>query len=509
MAKGEQQLASVLKSNSSIVGVTRITEPTIPPHPSLPEAQIGFADTFIDQDGSYRRTFLGSFDEKNNYRLSLNTRLVEHYLAKDSLTLENGIKDPNTIRFGQTEIPRFMSYTGGYIRADSGGNQALVNFRAGAEPFEKLSYTQVMSGSVPPDLLQDRIVLIGYVAESVADFITSGAIISDNPSLIAGVEFQAHAASQILSAVYNNRPFLTSLPELAETLLILCGGLIGAGLALSQRKPTLHWLFAIALCASWIIICYALIVAGWWLPTVPTLLAFMLNAAVLYPLYQTKAQLQAQIEERKRLVNWTYNTIHNGPLQILASVLSTWPTDKPPSSGTRTKLEDLNRELRNLYEVMQQEMLLADKTLTISGQRTIDLQIPLDAILYETYQATIERQQSFFEKVIQITTFEPMSDGKLTSEERRELARFLEEALINVYKYAKTATRLSIDCRQEKDFNVIRVTDNGKEGDPTSRASYGTQQANRLAKQLKGHFQRIGIQPHGICCELRWPARKS
>ena len=524
----QQLLASVLESNSNIVGINRIEGPiSVPAHPSLPESRIGFADALVDDDGYLRRSLLASADEEGNYRFSLTTRLVEQYVATDKLVLENGIKDRQTMRFGQTELPRLMPYTGGYVRVDNGGNQTLINFRAGQEPFEKLSYGEIMIGSVDPALLQDRIVLVGYTAESVKDFTSSAAMVSDNPSLIPGVEIQAHAVSQILSAIYDDRALLKSLPQSVDILLILGGGLMGMVVALWQRKPMLHWWVTITLSASWILLCYGLLIASWWLPLVPVLAAFSINAVGLYPLYQAKAQLEAQREERKKLINWTYNTIHNGPLQLLAGILSDWPASAPASEATKAQLEELNRELRSIYEAMHQEMLATDGTLVMTGQRTIDLKVSLDAILYETYQATLERQRSFFEKVIQITVFEPMTDSRLTSEKKRELARFLEEALINVYKYAKTATRLSVTCRQEDNFNVIRVTDNGKGARSTlckpsllnigsklqrltiasDRTEYGTRQATRLARQLGGQFKREDIQPHGVCCELRWPVQ--
>ena len=531
VGEGQQQLASVLESSSNIIGISSIFYPFVPAHPSLSESQIGFVDAPLDDDGYLRRNLLGSADdvrnllgsadEEGNYRFSLTIRLVEQYLAPDGLILENGIKDPETMRFGSTEIPRFMPYTGGYIRADNGGNQALINFRSGSTPFDRLSYAQVVSGSLSPELINDRIVLIGYTAESVKDFVSSAAVISKSASLVSGTEVQAHAVSQILSAVYDDRPFLTSLPEFVEYLFILGGGFLGIALSLWQRKPALHWLLAIAIGTSWLLICYGLIIASWWLPLIPTLVAFSLNAVGLYPLYQTKAQLKAQIEERRTLINWTYNTIHNGPLQILVGLLSNWPANEPPPTETRARLEKLNKELRSLHESMRQEMLIANGTLVMTGQRTIDLQTPLDAILYETYQATLERQRSFFQKIIQITTFESMPDKKLTVEQKREIARFLEESLINVYKYAKTATKLLVDCRQEGEFNIVRITDNAKETQTVSariqefakessgQKAYGTQQAKRLARQLGGQFNRTTVQPRGVCCELRWPAQPS
>ena len=523
VGEGEALLASVLQNDRNIVGINKIysneTEgtTTVEPHPSLPEARVGFADAPLDDDGYLRRIFLGGGDSQDDYRFALTTRLVEQYLAKEALTLENGIRNPEAMRFGNVEIPRFMPNTGGYRYEDNGGYQVLINFRAGANPFDRVSYAQVVSDRIDPALLQDRIVLVGYTAESVKDFVSSAAIVSDSPSLIPGVDIQAHAVGQILSAFYEDRAFIRSLPEGFEYVLIFGGGLIGLLLSLWRQHPALHLILTIVISSFWLAICYGVIIASWWLPLVPVLMAFGLNALCLYPLYQAQAQIAAQIEERKNLINWTYNTIHNGPLQILAGVLSDWPVGEPPPPETRAELETLNKELRDIYEAMRQEMLLTQEKLVMSGQRTIDLEVPLDALLYETYQSTLERRLDFFGSVVQITSFEPMSDKELTPQQKRELARFLEEALINVCKHAKAATRLYVYCKYEAGHNVIRVVDNGQKLETdghqesvlavkqTTQKAYGTQQARRLARQLGGRFKRVRVQPHGIRCELSWP----
>ena len=106
-----------------------------------------------------------------------------------------------------------------------------------------------------------------------------------------------------------------------------------------------------------------------------------------------------------------------------------------------------------------------------------------------------------------------MLDSKLSAKQKRDLGRFLEEALINVSKYAKDATRLTVVCCQEENNNVIRIIDNGSKGlhstPPNSAGGYGTQQAKKLASQLRGQFTRSVVEPKGVCCELRWPIEKS
>jgi two-component sensor histidine kinase len=68
-----------------------------------------------------------------------------------------------------------------------------------------------------------------------------------------------------------------------------------------------------------------------------------------------------------------------------------------------------------------------------------------------------------------------------------------------VGKYAVGATRLTVTCTQEQDWQVIRVADNG----------IGLSEATETTKQLAGTFQRYPHQPKGTVCELKWRTRKN
>jgi two-component sensor histidine kinase len=92
------------------------------------------------------------------------------------------------------------------------------------------------------------------------------------------------------------------------------------------------------------------------------------------------------------------------------------------------------------------------------------------------------------------------------------LCRFLEEAIINVGKYAEGATRLKVTCMQEGTTNIIRVEDNGVGLDPEinmTKIGGGTKQAEDLAKQLNGNFRRYPGQKKGTVCELTWSVNQS
>ena len=503
---GYKTLSDVLATSDNIIGIKKVTAPAIAGPRALPPDQIGFVDAPLDQDGFVSRSLLGLPDGNGDYQFSFTLRVAERYLAAEGLTLNNGQRDPTTMRFGNAEIPRFRAHTGGYVRADDGGHQTLLNFRAGATPFTKVTYGELTAGEVAPEALADKIVLVGYQAVSAKDFVNVAALAEVNPGLVPGVNVQAHAVSQLVNAALNNRAFLRTLPAWMEYGLLVTGGMVGLILASSCLRPSAHFLIITLASSGLILVFYGMVLASWWLPVVPVVITFGVNAVVLYPMYQAQAQLRSQLDQRQQLIDWTFSTIHNGPLQTLARLLKAWPTEHKNPNFEKVNLQQLNQELRDLYDAMRQEMLASEHQLVLSQQQIINLDISLAELLYEIYSNTTKRRKDFFKKLLHITDFKAIDDSHLTSEQKRELGRFLEEALLNVCKYAVDTTKLTVICQSEGKNNIIRVIDNGASS-PVSpnKEGYGTQQAKQLAKKLQGVFERQFLSPKGVRCELRWP----
>ncbi|MEA5463531.1 sensor histidine kinase [Leptothoe sp. PORK10 BA2] len=513
VGEGYPALEDVLTTSDNIVGIQKITEPLVPGPPALPPEQVGFVDAPLDHDGFIRRSLLGLPDAAGNYQFSFTIRVAEQYLAPENLILENGKRDMHTMRFGPAEVPRFRAYTGGYVGADDAGTQTLLHFRAGATPFTKVTYSDVVSAQVDPKLLKDRVVLVGYEAISAKDFVNVASLSGVNPGVVPGIEVQAHAISQLINAALENRAFLRALPIAIEYVLIISAGLLGLGLVRIRLFLPLHFLTMAGVSGACLLLFYGALLKGLWLPVIPMMMAFTINALALYPLYQQQVQLRSQlkqreqlIEQREYLIEWTFSTIHNGPLQTLARLLKAWPNNNQSPNFNKIDLKQLNQELRDLYDAMRQEMLTPDPHLVLSQQQVINLDISLAELLYEVYNITTKRRQDFFQHLLHITDFQTIDDSSLTPEQKRELGRFLEEALLNMCKYASDMTRLTVICRPEGNHNMIRVMDNGSSILSASHSTgYGTQQAKQLARSLQGTFERRSVSPKGLQCELRWP----
>ncbi len=209
---GHDTLVEILETHPNVFGIEKILGDQIGPPPSLSPERIGFVDFPLDADGFVRRTYLGTLPavttpEPDRFRSSLSLKLAEAYLSKENLALGNGIKDPQTMRFGHVELPRFLPNSGNYVNADAAGVPLLINPRSGESPFDIVSMADVLNGRAD-DLIRDRIVLIGITSLSVKDLVNSAAVDTDNPGLVYGVEMQAHVTSQIISAVLDDRPLM-------------------------------------------------------------------------------------------------------------------------------------------------------------------------------------------------------------------------------------------------------------------------------------------------------------
>jgi signal transduction histidine kinase len=225
--------------------------------------------------------------------------------------------------------------------------------------------------------------------------------------------------------------------------------------------------------------------------------------------------LRLQIREREVAIEKMFDAIHSHPLQTLNIVLREVQSEinLTPQEFT-SKLQQLNEELRGVREIARKALLESNNFYLRAGQK-VDLQHSLHELLYEVYLNVLEREHLYLQghEITKIIKFESMDETKLSDEQKENLCRFLEEALCNVGKHARGTTQLKVICTQEKGENIIRVADNGlgikTMSNLSSNSGFGTKQAQNLAKQLGGKFQRFPNSPKGLVCQLTWSAKKS
>lgn len=508
---GHTELIKTFKQHQNIFGVEKVLPEAISPPPSLPAEQVGFIDQVLDPNGSVRRSLIATSDAQGNLKFSLPILLAQTYLKTQGYSLKNVPNDEWAMAFNFTELTRFKANSGGYVRADAGGNQLLFNFRSGQQPFRIVSLQEIKNDSVNPEWIHNRIVLIGITAKSVKDVINAPGIDARPSGLVYGVEINAHAVSQIISNVLDQRPLLNTLGEIEEYLLLIISGLFG--ISLSRIFQTYCKIFSSSIIAIAIMlgISYLLLIyTGLWLPVVPAFLLLSINGASLSAanFYRYQQNLKLQLEERQFIIDYTFDTIHNGPLQTLKQLLRDAQEPNFKRDLMLKKLLQLDRELNAVYLSIQQETIVDGDSIYV-GNTKIDLENPIKEILYQVYSSTIVRDFPCFQTLkYKIVKFEDLDDHQLTIEIKRNLCRFLEEAICNVGKHALGLTRLRVICIQKQTQNLIRIEDNGLQAvglsSNISTPGRGTKQAVNLAQQLGGRFQRFHKSPRGTICELSW-----
>ena len=510
---GHKELVDVLKKSKNLIAIEKVLRPQFAPPPNVPDDQLGFSDIISDNDGNSRRILLGTpLHNGQDYKFSLALRLVKIYLSRERITLENGTRDRETMRFGSVEIPRISPHTGGYVGINAGGVQTLLNWRNGKEPFRVISLNDIKTDKFQPEWLHDRIVLIGITAASVPDYVNTGAVAGLKPDgHIFGVKFHAHASSQIISAVLNERPLLRVWLDEWEYVWIVVWGLIPIIIG-RLTQSVLKNLFAVGVTSVFLIGgSYLLLTWGWWTPVAPSLLILSINGVGLsaFAFYQRDRALQSQIDERQRTIDKAFTLIHNGPLQTLATALRSVQDKNLIQEKLHCQLQNLDIEIRAIGEHLKSEALNQESSLLLGSGLKLDLKLPIHELFYEVYTSTLKRDLPNFQNLkVKTRSFDPIEEEYLSTEHKRELCQFLEESLCNVGKHALGVKRIEATGKENKGWYTLSIKDNGC-GICSDLENKGTKQAINLARKLGGYFKREPVSLRGTLCELTWSLRIS
>ncbi len=288
---GHAELLEVFATTPNLIGIAKVMgdrdRDIIMPPPVLAENNdFGSNDLIVDADNKIRRALLSV--EGHLPAISFGMYLAGFYLDREGLAPER--TEAGNWKFGETVFPRFQANDGGYVRAETGGNQMLLNYRGPVGHFETVPLRDVLDGRIPDDWARDRIILIGAVNEGSNDIFLipySGGLLS-LPERMPGVEIHANITSQILSTVLDGRPTIRSWAEPWEWLWILLWSSIGAVLIWTMRHTNGSRTFSFQR-LSLLVVTVALLVGstygalllGWWIPLVPPLFALTGSTAAI------------------------------------------------------------------------------------------------------------------------------------------------------------------------------------------------------------------------------------
>ncbi len=254
----------------------------VPPPPVLAGgARVGFSDMVIDPDGVVRRGLL-FLDDGREVHYALSLRLALDYLGARRIHPRPGERNPEHLRLGDVTIRPFESNDGGYVGADAGGYQYLLDYRDDARSIPRVSFGDVMTDAPAADALADKIVVVGVAAESVADYFSVPAgLAADGGPIITGMELHARMASQLVRAALRGHGPPAVLPDTAEyawlLLWVLGGVLVGLRMRSLARFASVLATGLLALVLSG----YTAFLWGYWIPILPVTLGWLGAAGLM------------------------------------------------------------------------------------------------------------------------------------------------------------------------------------------------------------------------------------
>jgi adenylate cyclase len=312
---GHEELVKVFQSTPNLIGITKVVGQQVAqihPPPALKiHDQIGANDLPYDLDGKIRRAFLYLDNHDGNIIYSFGFKLAWIYLA--DLDIHPKMKDDIRIQLGQAVFEPLSTNDGSYVRTDSSGYQVFLNYLGPNQTFETVSLRDVVNEKIPPDLMRDRIVLIGSTAVSIKDDLLtpySTNLFDSIPKEMPGVEVHAHVTSQLISAALDGRSLIKTWPEAIEWLWIFSWALVGATYTCKWRSngdlnQIVIWQTSIRIPLSAIgltLICYIAFLVHWWIPLVSPLMSLLgaTTFTICYTLWENLRLSHKQLEEYAR-----------------------------------------------------------------------------------------------------------------------------------------------------------------------------------------------------------------
>ncbi|BAZ08538.1 hypothetical protein NIES4071_03430 [Calothrix sp. NIES-4071] len=296
-----QEKLAQLANNQDFFAICKHNEPEIG-HPGvagpifIPDERLGFSDVVIDNsDGVLRRNIFQmtpNLDSPCPTETSFAFQIALHFLHKNGYHVAPFVKD-NQVLLGSNSnngdniiVPIITSHWGGYQGIEDKGYQIMLNYRS-RQIANKVTLKEVLQGKFDPNLVKDKIVIIGTNTPTFKDqFYTPYSLSKQLDQTVQGVSIQAQMISQIVSSVKEKRPFVRIWYTWLETIWIWSWSVIGSCIALYYKKPA-HIVFLIVgvICVIWFV-CYSLFVMqSVWIPFIPAVLAIAF-AAVVVSAYQ-------------------------------------------------------------------------------------------------------------------------------------------------------------------------------------------------------------------------------
>ncbi len=325
---GHAQLSELFSSSDLLIAVCKLASeqrPAVAPPPSLLIEQVGFADIVVDSDGVVRRNLF--YTDPQNGKCptphSFSLQLALWYLFAEGIGPQ--VTEDGLLQLGKITLQPINSNTGAYQNIDAGGYQLMLNYRRAKNPAPVVTLGQVLAKQVNPDLIKDRVILLGVSASSLKDyFYTPFSSQNQTVQLMPGVVVHAQMVSQLLSTALDGAPLIWSWSQNQEILWILAWALVGGSAAAFIHRPLLIIIaeftgLIILLGINWIIF-----VNAGWIPLVPPILALFITAGsvITFNAYQAKQEqlkIRQQVQEQEKSLAMLRSLLNQSQTELAAA----------------------------------------------------------------------------------------------------------------------------------------------------------------------------------------------
>ncbi|MEM7061574.1 MAG: CHASE2 domain-containing protein [Cyanobacteria bacterium P01_B01_bin.77] len=256
--------------------------------------RLGFSD-FIDDTDSTVRRFLVAINRPSDSLCHTNHSFAAIIAGQYLNLVETNDtdvfwqNDKDQFQLAQVRFPRLNPRSGGYKLNDFGGYQLPLHYRhlpQVEDIAETYTVSELLRGDFEGERIRDRIVLIGTTDLSFGvgdieerDFWKTPYTTSERlEDMTPGVFIQAHIVSQLISAVEDGRPSITTWNEWIESGWIILWAAVGGGLGW-YFTSTRFWLTLLSAEVGLSLISWSLLaIPALWVPYVPAVVTFTATA---------------------------------------------------------------------------------------------------------------------------------------------------------------------------------------------------------------------------------------
>lgn len=265
---GNKELRSQLDAENVVVIRKVDRENNVPAPPEVPATRVGFNNFLLDRDGTLRRNLI-AFKLGNKPLYSFALQVSKIYLnAEQNLSFESDF-----LELKGTKFSNLRHNSGGYqlSTSDVRGSQILLDYPSPNQVENQLSFSQIMAGNYNPDLIEGKVVMIGYTAPSKKDLFHTPFTGAKTP----GVIIHAHMVRQILATVLEQKSLWQFLPQWGEFAWIWLWSIGGAVLVWRIRHPLVLGNSLIVASLGLVGICWLGFLNTIWIPVIPTIFGLL------------------------------------------------------------------------------------------------------------------------------------------------------------------------------------------------------------------------------------------